>query len=144
MAYTRDLADAARRHREAADCLYDSAPLCRRRDVAGYLYGLAAECAFKQILHRSTDWRGVDRDDSAFYAHFPGLKSLARDHLNGRHASVLRRFVECDAFMNEWHVKMRYGSRRPCRTGWSSAGANKPRTSSPRWRTASAGELSLR
>jgi hypothetical protein len=112
MAYTRDLADAARRHREAADCLYDSAPPCRRRDVAGYLYGLAAECAFKQILHLSTDWREVDRDDSAFYAHFPDLKSLARDHLNGRHASVLRRFVECDAFMNEWHVKMRYGSRR--------------------------------
>jgi len=33
------------------------------------------------ILHLSTDWREVDRDDSAFHAHFPDLKSLARDHL---------------------------------------------------------------
>lgn len=112
MAYTRDLVDAARRHREAADCLYDGPPPCRRRDVAGYLYGLAAECALKQILALSTNWRDVDRDDSAFYAHFPDLKSLAREHLSGRNAGVLRRFVEDDAFVNEWHVKMRYGARK--------------------------------
>lgn len=111
MAYVRDLVDAAHRHMEAADCLHTGAPPCRRRDIAGYLYGIAAECALKEIMHRSHRWRDPERDDSPFFAHFPELKTLVRDSAQGRHAAVLRRFAEDDSFMNEWHIAMRYASR---------------------------------
>jgi hypothetical protein len=41
-----DMGMAARRHLEAADELAKGV----RRDVAGYLYGIAAECAFKAMM----------------------------------------------------------------------------------------------
>jgi hypothetical protein len=72
MAYTIDLADAARRHQQAAECLHECEPSCRRRDVAGYLYGLAAECALKQIFLLS--YRGSppeSKKEDPLYAHFP-------------------------------------------------------------------------
>jgi hypothetical protein len=70
MAYKMNLVDAAHRHMEAANCLHDCAPPCRRRDVAGYLYGIAAECALKEIMRQSHNWRKLERDDGPFYAHF--------------------------------------------------------------------------
>jgi hypothetical protein len=45
MAFTNKLPKAAYRHLEAADML--CADPGRRKDVAGYLYGIAAECAIK-------------------------------------------------------------------------------------------------
>jgi hypothetical protein len=111
MAYTTNLADAARRHLEAAECLHDCDPPCRRRDVAGYLYGLAAECALKQIMRLSTNWRQPDRDDAAFWLHFPELKSRLSETAQGRHATVLRGFADDGAFMNEWDIKMRYAPK---------------------------------
>lgn len=111
MAYKMNLVDAAHRHMEAANCLHDCAPPCRRRDVAGYLYGIAAECALKEIMRQSHNWRMLERDDGPFYAHFPVLKSMLRDSAQGRYAGVLRRFAEDDAFMNEWDITIRYAPR---------------------------------
>lgn len=101
MAYTMDLADAARRHLEAANCLHDCAPPCRRPDIAGYLYGIAAECALK-----------IERDDGPFWQHFPVLKSMVRESAQWRHTGVLRRFAEDDDFMNEWSIEMRYAPKQ--------------------------------
>ena len=111
MAYTMNLVDAARRHLDAANCLHDCEPPCRRRDVAGYLYGIAAECALKEIMRRSHNWRQRERNDDPFYAHFPHLKTMLRDTAEGRHAGVLRRFAEDTAFMNQWDIAMRYAPR---------------------------------
>jgi hypothetical protein len=74
-------------------------------DVAGYLYGIAAECALKEIMRRSHHWREPER------AHFPDLKVVLRDSARGRHAGILRRFAEDGAFMSEWDIAMRYAPR---------------------------------
>jgi hypothetical protein len=105
MAYTTDFKDAARRHQQAASCLHDCEPHCRRRDVAGYLYGIAAECALKEIM-RVSRWTEPD------HLHFPDLKQRIRDGAQGRYASVLRKFADDDGFMNSWDIAMRYAPRR--------------------------------
>src|SRR5271165_4857767 len=46
MAFAIDMPAAARRHLLAADTLVQGP----RRDVAGYLYGIAAECAIKAMM----------------------------------------------------------------------------------------------
>ena len=108
MTFPSDLPAAARRHLEAADIL-DT----RRRDVAGYLYGIAAECAIKAMLidygmrSRSTEHR---HSDDPFYAHFPTLRTMLRDTLKGRMAKPLTRFVHDDSFLNQWSTDMRYSS----------------------------------
>jgi hypothetical protein len=48
MSFHPNLPEAARRHLHAADLLCDEPR--HRKDVAGYLYGIAAECAIKQML----------------------------------------------------------------------------------------------
>jgi len=106
MAYTTNFADAARRHLEAANCLFDGEPPCRRRDIAGYLYGIAAECALKDIIRRSIPWQEPER------LHFPELKSYVRDIARGRHAGTLRKFAEDGAFMSEWDIAMRYAAKK--------------------------------
>jgi hypothetical protein len=45
MAFTPNMAGSARRHLQAATTLANGP----RRDVAGYLYGIAAECAIKAM-----------------------------------------------------------------------------------------------
>lgn len=45
--YASDMRRTAYRHLAAAEHLYTSTD---RQDVAGYLFGIAAECAFKQIM----------------------------------------------------------------------------------------------
>ena len=47
MAYKSNYPAAARRHLDAADAPYGPE---RRRVVAGYLYGIAAECALKALM----------------------------------------------------------------------------------------------
>lgn len=99
----------------APNCLREASPPCRRRDVAGYLYGIAAECALKHIMqcsHHSRPSERVERKDDPLYAHFPALKTLLRDSAQGRYAGILRKFAEDDGFMNEWDIAMRYASRR--------------------------------
>jgi len=104
MAYRTDFVDAARRYLQAADCLHDREPPCRV-DVAGYLYGIAAECAIKEILRRSRLWSKPD------LVHFPELKVVLRDNASGRYAGSLRKFAEDGAFMSEWNIAMRYAPK---------------------------------
>jgi len=110
MAYSTNFIDAAHRHKQAADCLYDGEISRRRRDVAGYLYGLAAECALKEILRRSHSRILADYPDT-LRAHFPHIKTGIRDTAFGRHATRLQRFCGT-GFMQEWDITMRYAHRR--------------------------------
>ncbi|WP_147441947.1 hypothetical protein [Corallococcus exercitus] len=100
MAYEADMAVAARRLLEAARKLKSA----ERPDVAAYLFGLAAECALKEVARSMPETRNKD----ILYAHFPELRILLRDAMQGRRAQSLRRLVENDGFLNEWEIKIRY------------------------------------
>lgn len=112
MAYTRDLRSAAERHLRAANLLHpcDRIEECQSRDVpdvAGYLYGIAAELAVKAMMW-SLGMRELEqREEDPYYCHFPDLKTRLRDHLSGRHESTLTEFI-ADRFMSEWDISMRY------------------------------------
>lgn len=110
MAYSTDFSKAARRHLDAAGRLDAAEPARVMRSVAGYLFGIAAECALKQMM-RDSGMRPLadeERRNDPFWAHFPEIKTLLRDRIYGRRAGELRRFVEDGSFMNHWDVRMRY------------------------------------
>ena len=114
MAYSTDLASAARRHLQAAQRLDDgAAPVhLQKRDVAvaGYLYGVAGECAVKQIM-RQANIRPLpvaERRDDPYYAHFPALRRMLLDTLCGRRSAPLRAILEDGGLMSEWSTDMRY------------------------------------
>lgn len=110
MAYGSDPAAAARRHYEAAALLYEPKG---RRDVAGYLYGISAECALKYIMLRSGMLpQPLSPRDDPFYLHFPVLKTVLRDTAKGRYQGKLLQYATNAAFMNGWDVKMRYACSR--------------------------------
>ena len=109
MAFTVDLPAAARRHLQAADSLDGG----HRRDVAGYLYGIAAECAVKSMMEEI-----AVRVNEIFYAHFPELRTLLRDRLQGRRAGPLATLIQDDGFLNHWNAKMRYSSSREIKEDW--------------------------
>jgi hypothetical protein len=125
MAYTIDLPAAARRHLLAADQL-SAGP---RQDVAGYLYGIAAECALKVMMKdaglRSTD--STLRRPDPFFAHFPELRTMLRDSPQLRRSSPLQRYVQNDAFMNQWSTSMRYSHGRDIDKRWVEAWAVQAR-----------------
>ncbi|WP_200331284.1 hypothetical protein [Thiocystis violacea] len=107
MAYGIDLSASARRHLEAAHVLYDDE---KRRDVAGYVYGIAAECAVKAMM-REAGMQPLTKDkrrEDPFYAHFPELKTLLRDLPLGRRGTTLMKFIENPNFMSQWDTDMRY------------------------------------
>lgn len=117
MSFQPNLPASARRHFEAADILFTSE---NRRDVAGYLYGIAAECAVKAMMLEAGR-RPLERhmrNEDPFYSHFPQLKTLLRDSLVGRSATTLRRFVEDPKFMNQWDIEMRYSKGSDIRDDW--------------------------
>ncbi len=105
MTYSPDMKSAARRHLFAADILYQDG---RRRDVAGYLYGIAAECAIKAMMIDAGQRPIEDRKDDPFFAHFPQLRTMLRDSQFGRRGTILRRFIDNDRFFSQWDTKMRY------------------------------------
>ncbi|MFJ3469653.1 hypothetical protein [Pseudomonas sp. NPDC090201] len=105
MPYPPDLKAAARRHLLAANIL-DSTD---RRDVAGYLYGIAAECGIKALMQQAGFRLSQSRENDPYYAHFPALRTLLRNRLEGRNAAVLRRHIYNDNFFSEWDISMRYG-----------------------------------
>jgi hypothetical protein len=116
MAYSQDYAASARRHLGAADHLDKT----DRRDVAGYLYGVAAECALKEMM-RQSGIRPLPRErkrEDPFYAHFAAIKSLLLDQLQGRRSGELRRFAEDPKFMQEWDTDMRYAPGRDVKAAW--------------------------
>lgn len=109
MAYSTDLPGAARRHLDAAEKLHATGS---RRDVAGYLFGIAAECAVKHVATTIA----VARSDDVFYAHFPTLRTLLLEALQGRNAQGLRRLIEPGGFFGQWDIRMRYAGADEVRT----------------------------
>ena len=114
--FQTDLRKAAHRHLEAAEMLFGT----NRKDVAGYLFGLAAECALKHIMMLS-GMRPLPEDQrrsDPFFAHFEGLKTLLRDSARGRRAGELRRYAESSSFMHRWDISMRYSHGRDVQAAW--------------------------
>src|SRR5262249_34246835 len=86
----------------------------------GYLYGIAAECALKEIMRQSgmVPLPLPQRREDPFYAHFQTLKTLLRDRIRGRRAGDLRRYVEDAGFMQFWDTEMRYAPARDVQHAW--------------------------
>jgi hypothetical protein len=126
MAYRPNLPASARRHLEAADTLYETE---RRRDVAGYLYGIATECALKtMMLEAGLRPLGNDkRKEDPFFAHFPALKTQLRDSQLGRAAAKLMRFIEDPSFMSQWDTDMRYCKGDGIKHDWVESWRNQAR-----------------
>lgn len=118
MTFTHNMTSAARRHLHAAEALRTGA----HRGVAGYLYGIAAECAIKAMMEVSGP-----RLDDAFYKHFPELRTILRTALHGRRGQTLARFVADDSFMNNWDIRMRYADARQIREEWIDKWAEQAR-----------------
>ncbi len=106
MGYSLCYAQSARRHFQAAALLYAG----DRRDVSGYLYGIAAECSVKEVM-RASGMRPLPEAQhraDPFFAHFPGLKTLLSLHVSGRRAGELRKLASDGGFMGHWDTDMRY------------------------------------
>jgi hypothetical protein len=106
MAYSQSYKASAHRHGQAADLL-DIGP---RRDVAGYVYGVAAECAVKQLM-RASGMKPLSETDprvDPFYVHFPRLKTLLAEQVHGRRQGDLEKLARDGSFMSEWDTEMRY------------------------------------
>jgi hypothetical protein len=101
--YPPDMRRAASRHWAAAEALRDKP----ERRVAGYLYGIACECAVKQRMIEVGLQPPRGGRTGPFYAHYPEIRGLLADAIEGRGAAGLRRCCE-PSFLNEWDVAMRY------------------------------------
>ena len=114
--YGSDMRAAAYRHLEAGEHLSPT----NRKDVAGYLFGIAAECALKQMMRASGmhPLSESDRWNDPFYAHFEELKRMLRDRVYGRLATELRRYAENTAFMQHWDITMRYSDGKDVKPAW--------------------------
>ncbi len=111
MAFGIYMDKAAERHFRAAEYLYEKTAL---HCVAGYLYGIAAECAIKHIMRQggiTAQFPNGKNRTNPMYAHFPDLKRLLGSYIRGRRAQVLRPVLE-DHFMQEWDITMRYTATR--------------------------------
>lgn len=105
MPYNPSMTSAARRHLLAADILFQESS---RRDVAGYLYGIAAECAIKAMMIDAGHRPKENSKDDPLFAHLPQLRTLLRDYQFGRNGAILLRFINDDSFFSQWDIKMRY------------------------------------
>ena len=116
MNYNSDMKKAARRNFQAAEELLNT----HRKDVAGYLYGLAAECAIKAAMSKSgmRPLAPTERRNDPFYAHFETLKTLLRDTTSGRRGTELRLYSENSAFMQHWDTSMRYSDGKAIQDKW--------------------------
>jgi hypothetical protein len=127
MQYPPDMPAAARRHLTAADALNSPQG---RSDVAGYLYGIAAECAIKAMMLETNLWPVPDRANRAgspYFEHFPHLRTMLRDSLEGRQGTPLVQFVNNDAFMSNWSTNMRYAKGTSVDLAWVATWARQAR-----------------
>jgi hypothetical protein len=123
MPFGTDMPAAARRHLLAAEELNAG----MRHDRAGYLYGIAAECAVKAMMLEA-GMRPISEHKTTgdpFFAHFPDLKTTLRDTLKGRRSSRLIGYIGNKAFMNNWSTRMRYCHGREIRIQWVQAWAQQ-------------------
>ncbi len=123
MAYRQNLRSAAKRHLRAADELYGltsggTQPGCRA--VAGYLFGLSGELALKEMMRASgmKPLPAEHRRDDPFYAHFPELKTLVSNVVQGRRAGELKKIAETPALFQNWNVDMRYAPTEDIDREW--------------------------
>jgi hypothetical protein len=125
MAFAIDLPAAARRHLVAADALVNE----RHHGVAGYLYGLAAECAVKAMMREAglPPDANPSRKANPFFAHFPELRTMLRDKLQGRRGTPLTRLIQNDAFMSHWCARMRYSHGKDIQNAWIDSWAKQAR-----------------
>jgi hypothetical protein len=109
MGYSLSYVRSAQRHLQAAALLYDG----DRRDVAGYLYGIAAECSVKEMMRESgmRPLAEAQRREDPFFAHFPVLKTLLSLQVKGRRAGDLRKLASDGGFMSHWDTDMRYSPK---------------------------------
>lgn len=113
--YKRDMQKAARRHYTAGETLFGT----HRKDVAGYLYGLAGECALKAMMLKSGMKPADPRQkDDPFYAHFESLKSLISSSAQGRFQGELLKYVNNQAFFQHWDITMRYSDGKDIESAW--------------------------
>lgn len=115
MAFSTDMSAAAKRHLTAAELLFDPKG---RKDVAGYLFGIAAECAVKAMMFEAGLRPERDNRDDPFYKHFPMLRTLLRDTLQGRKAATLLNLINSHEFMNNWSTSMRYSNGKDIDDRW--------------------------
>jgi hypothetical protein len=101
--FTPNMTKAAHRNWAAAEKLKNA--VAADRTTAGYLYGIAAECAIK-ALFRDIPWT-IDSRDGPVYAHFPNLKTKLRDEISGRRAAPLTQFTN-PRYMEGWAIDIRY------------------------------------
>lgn len=112
MAFGIYMDKAAERHLKAAEHLYEEKNM---HCVAGYLFGIAAECAIKHMMRQggfaAQFPQNKDKKNNPMYAHFPNLKILLRSYIHGRKAQMLLAVID-DRFMQDWDISMRYTSTR--------------------------------
>lgn len=108
---TPPLARAAARHRRCAERLAAS----NEQAEAGYLIGLAAECALKwhlteigMPLRRARARRGRPTPIDPMYLHFPDLTEKVLTQGSGILAARVSALLSAGNFFNGWTVKMRY------------------------------------
>jgi hypothetical protein len=123
MAYGTDLQNAARRHLLGAHILHDQStpgaqPGCKA--LAGYVYGLAAELAIKEIMRQSGIPRLAPdkRKSDPYWKHFPDLKDLLALQLRGRREGELRKYVEDKNLFANWSIGMRYARTDDVNPAW--------------------------
>ena len=104
MTFPPNMAASARRHLNAAEALDTG----HRRDVAGYLYGIAAEYAIKAMMYKAGLRPTDDRRNDPFYLHFPQLRTALLDNMAGRRAAPLTNFIASSSFLSQWATDMRY------------------------------------
>lgn len=116
MKYTLNLPDSARRHFAAAEELIKT----DRSDVAGYLYGIATECAVKAMMLQAgiKPLPAAQKRDDPFFQHYPQLQSALRDRLKGRVSSPLHQFVNNQEFLQHWNTDMRYAPGKEIKSLW--------------------------
>lgn len=114
MNYGHDMRVAATRNFAAANILKGT----HRKDVAGYLFGIAAECAVKQIMLSINIRPSANKQGDPFYAHFEELKTLLRDRLHGRAAARLGLLINDNRYMQYWDVTMRYAHGNEIKDEW--------------------------
>lgn len=125
MGYRTNMTASARRHLEAADNLLPGV----RSDIAGYLFGIAAECAIKAMMldcGLRPKENGSRRGDP-FFAHFPELRTMLRDTLRSRSAGTLARFIQDDRFMSHWSTDMRYCAASDVKKTWVTSWSRQAR-----------------
>jgi hypothetical protein len=88
--------------------------------VAGYLYGIAAECAIKAMMLAAgiKPLAPTERRVDPFYLHYPQLQSALRDRLQGRVSSPLTKVVNNNAFLENWTTDMRYAAGKDVKKKW--------------------------